>query len=54
MKIDTRCSVEVEVPDYTVLLSPSFWLQKGTLSGSSAKDQNEAFETAAKEAATTQ
>ena len=45
--------MQVVVPDYSVLLKPSFWLQKDTLSGASAKDKNEAFEVAAKEASKT-
>ena len=30
----------VQVPDYSVLLQPSFWFQKSVLSGSTAKDIN--------------
>lgn len=34
---------KVSIPDYSILLQPSFWMQKDTLSGTSAKDAGRAF-----------
>eukprot|EP00300_Choanocystis_sp_HF-7_P025186 c26888_g1_i1.p1 GENE.c26888_g1_i1~~c26888_g1_i1.p1 ORF type:complete len:326 (+),score=75.68 c26888_g1_i1:61-1038(+) len=33
---------KVEIPDYSVLLKPSFWFTSETLTGKSARDQNDA------------
>jgi hypothetical protein len=48
----TRAHFEkVEIPDYSVLLEPSFWLQKGVWSGLTSKDQNSELTKGEREAA---